>query len=206
MPTCALALVASGCLGSSFAYVSHRGGDGTMLYFKVPASWKVYDTEQVLSRQNGPLSDTEAREIAQGAWIEALSAAPRPTLRQATSYGRRWPSAEVVVRPLSPTQTDTLSYRTMRAYLLGTDPLTATSGFDVLSYTPFARSDGVRGVKLVVDLTGTTPVRTFGEVVETDRMGNWIFAIGISCQVSCWHMDSQTIGQVLSSWTVTQSP
>jgi hypothetical protein len=203
---CSVALVASSCLGSSFSYVSHRGGDGAIVYFKVPANWKVYNTDQVLTHLNGPLSPSEQKQVAQGAWLEELSAAPKPTLKAAATFGRRWPTAEVVVRPLSPTDMDTLSYRTMRAYLLGTDPLTASSGFQVLDYSPFVSSDGVRGVKLVVNITGVNPERTFGEVVEADRMGSWIYAIGVSCQVSCWGSNSRTIGQILSSWTVKQSP
>ena len=202
----ALSFVTSGCLGSSYSYVSHRSSDGSVVYFKLPSDWKVYDTKQILSAQNGPLGPSQVSQLAAGAWLEAASAAPTSSARGAITLGRRWPTAEIAVRPLSQTEQDTLSNRTMRAAILGTDPLTASSGFQVLSYTPFAASDGVRGVRLVVNITGVSPTRTFGEVVEADRQGAWEFAIGIGCQVSCWGVNSRTIDQVLGSWTVKQAP
>jgi len=201
-----VALLASGCLGSSFAYVSHRSPDGSVLYFKVPTDWKVYDTKQVLSVQNGPLGPSEVKQLANGAWLEAASAGPKPSARAALSPGRRWPTAEMVVRPLTPTQQDTLSYQTMREAFLGADPLASNSGYQVLSYSPFASTDGVRGVRLVADIPKLTPTRTFGEIVESDRQGSFEFALEISCQVSCWGLNSQTIKQVLGSWTVKQAP
>jgi hypothetical protein len=199
-------LLVSGCLGSAFSYVSHRSPDGSILYFKLPSNWKVYDTKQVVSSGNGPLGPSEVKQLADGAWLEAASGAPQPSLGAAMTIGRRWPTATIFAKPLTPTSEDTLSYRTMRAAILGTDPLTTTKGFQVLSYAPFVSTDGVRGVKLVVNITSVKPTRTFGEVVEADRQGAWEFAIGIGCQVSCWGVNSGTIRQILSSWTVTQAP
>lgn len=199
-------VLASGCLGSPFSYVSHRSPDGSVVYFELPSDWKVFDTQQVIAAQNGPLGPSQVRQLADGSWIEAASGAPAPNVKGALTLGRRWPTAEIIVRPLTPTGVDTLSNRTMRAAILGTDPLTAGSGFQVLSYSPFASADGVRGVRLVVNITGVKPARTFGEVVEADRQGSWEFAIGVGCQVSCWGLNSSTIHEVLRSWTVRQAP
>ena len=56
--------------------MSHRDADGTLLGFKIPSSWKTFDTKQVLEATNGPISSAEAASIADGEWLTVFSAAP----------------------------------------------------------------------------------------------------------------------------------
>ncbi|HLG67072.1 MAG TPA: hypothetical protein VKV36_04285 [Acidimicrobiales bacterium] len=201
----AAAAALSGCLGTGYVYISHRSPDGTDVYFKVPSRWTVYDAKAIFEAQNGPLGPSELKQLTDGQWIEALSAAPRPTVSSALTIGSRFPTGVVDAHQLGPTDRDQLSFSSMRAAILGTDPLTASSGFQVLSYQEFTGPGGVRGVKMVVNIDGKGPVKTFGQVVAVDAQTNWIFAIGVGCEVSCWGANAGSIRQVLGSWTLKES-
>lgn len=203
-----LGLVLSGCqVGSSFQYVSHRAPDGVDLYFKVPPHWAIFNTDQVIEAQNGKLGPTQLRQIAGGEWIETMSPRPGVTPRSSIGIGKRYPTAVVESRQLGSSERDSLSFASMRSELLGTDPLTATSGFQVLSYNEFALPGGIHGIKMIVNITGTSPVLTFGQVTAVDANTNWIFAVGVGCQASCWGANASAVTQILNSWTLKeQSP
>ena len=74
-----LSVVLSGCLGSTFAYVSHRNPDGTVFYFKVPARWTTLSAKQIVESTNGPLSNAQINQIESGQWVTAFNASRKPT-------------------------------------------------------------------------------------------------------------------------------
>ncbi len=203
-----MGLVLTGCqLSSSTSYISHRSSDGVDMYFKVPASWKVFDTNQVLEAQNGPLGPSQLKQLSSGEWLEAMSAQPGATAKDSLGIGNRYPTAIVEARQLGASEQDGMNFAAMRSELLGTDPLT-TSGFQVLSYSEFTASGGVRGIRMVVNIErGSGPVHTFGQVTAVDAQTSWILAVGIGCTASCWGLNDGAIKEVLDSWTVKeQSP
>jgi hypothetical protein len=199
------ALLLSSCLSAGYTYVNHRNPDGTNLYFKVPAAWTLYDAKQVLESQNGPLGPAQLKQLTTGQWIEAFDASPTPSVANALGLGARYPTGIADAEQLSTDARDSLSFAAMRAALLGTDPLTATSGFQILNYNEFTGAGGVRGIKLVTNITDKTPVHTFGQVVAVDAQTNWLYAIGISCSISCWGSYSSLIDQTLNSWSVKEA-
>jgi hypothetical protein len=203
--TLVAALLLSSCLSAGFTYVNHRNPDGTNLYFKVPSGWTLYNAKQVLESQNGPLGPSQLKQLTTGQWIEAFDASPTPAVTSALELGARFPTGIADAELLSTDARDALSFSAMRSALLGTDPLTATSGFQVLNYKEFTGGGGVRGIKLVTNITDKTPVHTFGQVVAVDAQTNWLYAIGISCRISCWGSFSGVINQVLNSWSVKES-
>ncbi len=200
--------VLSGCqLGASFQYVSHRAPDGVDLYFKVPPHWAIFNTNQVIEAQNGKLGPTQLKQIESGEWIETMSPRPGVTAKDSIGIGKRYPSAVVESRQLGESERDDLNFSAMRSELLGTDPLTATSGFQVLSYSEFTAPGGIHGIKMIVNITGSSPVLTFGQVTAVDADTNWIFAVGVGCQASCWGANASAVTQILNSWTLKeQSP
>jgi hypothetical protein len=199
------AMLLSSCLSAGFTYINHRNPDGTNMYFKVPSGWTVYDAKQVLESQNGPLGPAQLKQLTTGQWIDAFSASPKPTVSSALGLGSRYPTGIADAELLSADARDQLSFSAMRAALLGTDPLTATSGFQVLNYTEFTGPGGVRGIKLVTNINDKNPVKTFGQVVAVDAQTNWLYAIGVGCEISCWGSFAGVITQVLKSWTVKES-
>ncbi|MGH9007794.1 MAG: hypothetical protein ACRDV6_08805 [Acidimicrobiales bacterium] len=200
-----LGLLLSSCrVGASFQYVSHRAPDGVDLYFKVPPRWAIFGTDQVVEAQNGKLGPTQLKQIANGEWVETMSPRPGVTPKTSLGIGKRYPTAVVETRPLGQTERDSLNFSTMRSELLGTDPLTATSGFQVLSYHEFALSGGIHGIKMIVNITGTSPVLTFGQVTAVDAATNYIFAVGAGCQASCWGANASAVTSLLNSWTLKE--
>ncbi len=198
-------LLVAGCqLGSSFRYVSHRAPDGVDLYFKVPNNWTIFDTDQVLEAQNGKLGPTQLKQLSTGEWIETMSNRPGITAKDSIGIGKRYPTAVVVERQLGASERDSLNFAAMRSELLGTDPLTAASGFQVLNYSDFTGSGGIRGIKMVVNITSTTPVLTFGQITAVDAATNYLFTIGVGCEASCWSLNASAINTLLKSWTLKE--
>ena len=138
-----LGLLLSSCqVGASFQYVSHRAADGVDLYFKVPPRWAIFNTDQVVEAQNGKLGPTQLKQIANGEWVETMSPRPGVTPKTSLGIGKRYPTAVVETRQLGESERDDLNFSAMRSELLGSDPLTATSGFQVLNYSEFALARG----------------------------------------------------------------
>lgn len=205
---CAIAL--SSCFSSGFIYISHRSPDSTLLGFKLPASWKVFDTQQVLEALNGPISNAETKSIANGEWIESFSASKQPIADYyKVAETSSSPVGFVEARPLSPSERDGLNFASLRSEILGADPLAAPSPdpYNVTAYNEFASSNsGLRGVKLTTNIklkSGATS--TFSQIVEVDNGTNWIFGIAVSCAASCWGPNAGVIKQVLNSWAVKET-
>ena len=205
---CAVAL--SGCFSSGFVYISHRSPDATILGFKLPSSWKTYDTQQVLEALNGPISSAEAKSIANGEWIESFSASkhPIPDYFKVAETSNA-PVGFIEARPLTPSERDGFSFSSLRSEILGADPLSAASPdpYNVTGYSEFASStSGLRGSKLTTNVklaSGATS--TISQIVEVDSNTNWVFAIALSCAAGCWGPNAGVIKQVLNSWAIKET-
>lgn len=201
----ALALLLTGCLSTGYAYISRQNPDGTKLYFKIPSTWRTFGSTQVIEAANGKLSYSQVKQIENGEWLTFFSASRHVDVKQVGVGPSTAPQGEAFARQLGPAERDSFSLATLRSTILGSDPLTATTGVHVLSYTEFTTSGGVRGSRLVADLTGSHGlVTTFGQVVEVDPQTDWEFGIDVSCRASCWGPNSGSISQILKSWTVKE--
>ncbi|MGH9044621.1 MAG: hypothetical protein ACRDVP_07295 [Acidimicrobiales bacterium] len=203
-----LALGLDACtLGSGYQYVAHRAPDGVDLYVKVPPQWRIFDTAQVLDAQNGHLAPTQLKQLSSGEWVETMSSRPRGTVKTSLGIGKQYPTAVVESRELSSSERDNLSISSMRSELLGTDPLTASSGFEVLDYSELTGSGGIHGIRMTVNITGVKPALTFGQVTAVDANTDYIFALGVGCRITCWGENAGSLKTLLDSWTVKeQSP
>ena len=202
----ALSIVLSGCLSSSFAYFSHRS-HGTVLYFKLPAKWTIFTAKQLVEASNGPLSQTQINQIEQGQWEMSFSAAPHPSSKQLIVENSSYPNGLVFAKQLSTNDRDGLSYASIRAEILGQDPLSSssTSPFNVLNYNEFTRAGGYRGSRLVTNISDAHGlIETFAQVVAVDPKTNFIYGLGIACRASCWGPNSGLINQVLNAWNVKE--
>ena len=201
----ALGLLLSGCqFGASYQYVSHRSPDGVDLYFKVPPKWSIFNTNQVLEAQNGKLGPTQLKQIASGEWIETMSNRPGVTAKTSIGIGKRYPTAVVETRELGGTERDGLNFSAMRSEILGTDPspppLASRCSTTANSPCPGAST----AIKMVVNITKTSPVLTFGQVTAVDANTNYIFSVGVGCQASCWGANAGAVTSLLNSWTLKE--
>lgn len=208
----ALSFSLSGCLTSSYSFISHGSG-GSSIYVKVPAKWHTFDATQLVRAQNGPLSQTQINQIEAGQWLTTFSAAPHPTAKQLIVEGSAYPNGVIFAKQLTETDRDALSYAAMRAEILGQDPLNSPTGalntststpFNVLSYTEFTRPGGVRGSKLVTDISTNGIVETFAQIIAVDANTDWIYGVAVACKASCWGPNSGLINQVLNSWNIKE--
>jgi hypothetical protein len=207
---CSIALSACTTFSSGFTYFSHRSPDSTLLGFKAPTKWKSFDTQQVLEALNGPLTSAEAKNIANGEWMEYFSPTKKPIkLITALEDDSKIPIINVEARPLSVSERDSFSLASLRSEILGSDPFAAASPspFDVTSYNEFANtSDGIRGSTLTTNITlASGATVTLSQIVEVDADTNWVFAIAAGCSAGCWGPNSGLIKQVLNSWAVKET-
>jgi hypothetical protein len=205
------ALVLSSCISSGFTYISRRSPDATILGFKLPSGWKTFNTQQSLEALNGPISSAEAKNIAQGRWTEAFSAAPKPNPNfDQTFETSKYPVGFAEARPLNADERDSWNFSSMRSEILGTDPLASSQTpdpFHVTAYSEFgSTSDGIRGSRLTTNITlASGATTTISQIVEVDADTNWVFAITVGCAASCWGPNSGEINQVLKSWSVKET-
>jgi hypothetical protein len=204
------ALSLSGCFSTGFTYISRRSPDGMILGFKLPSKWATFNTKQAIEAPNGPLSTSVANSIGQGEWVEAFSAAPHPNANfYATAQTSKYPVGFASALPLTEAEHDSLTYSSMRAQILGTDPEGATDPdpYVITGYSEFSSSsDGLRGSRLTVNIKlGTGATATLSQIVEVDAGTNWLFDIVVMCSAACWSPNSGEINQVLKSWTVKET-
>ncbi len=206
-----VALTLASCGGSGYVYVSHRSPDKTNLYFKLPASWTSFNYSSNLKAANGALSAAQLQQIQiLGAhWYTSFSSVKHPTPDLLDNPSATHPEGLAFAAELSPNARDAYSLSSLRSEILGTDPLsqtsTAPSEFKVLNYSEFTAPGGLRGSRLVTDITpsgGFTD--TYAQVVEVDQATNWVFGIAIGCRASCWGPNSGTIDQILNTWQVKE--
>jgi len=205
------ALVLSSCISSGFTYISRRSPDATILGFKLPSAWRTFGTQQSLEALNGPISTAEAKNIAQGEWTEAFSAAPKPNpdFIQVFSVSK-YPVGIAEAQPLNPATRDGWNFASMRSQILGTDPLNQSETpdpFHVTAYSEFGdERDGIRGSRLTTNiLLASGATTTISQIVEVDVNTDWVFAIAVGCSAACWGPNSGEINQVLKSWSVKET-
>jgi hypothetical protein len=204
----AVSLALAGC-GSGYQYFSHRDDSGATAYFKVPSGWTTFDQGQVLQASNGPLTRDQISQLENGQWLTSFYGASHAAITQASDISGPDPSGLTAVKLLSPSDRDMFSMASLRAAILGEDPFSATAEkkYQVLSYDEFTKPGGLRGSKMVVnvDLGGGT-YATVNQVAMVDSGTKYLYLIGVGCRVSCYSTNHGVIQQVVSSWTVKESP
>jgi hypothetical protein len=218
VPLLAAGLVAFGLsscvsISSTYTYVSHRNPDSTEMYFKVPSSWKIFDAKQIVQAANGPISQSQINAIEAGQWLTAFSASPHATApKTPINQLSQYPNGIVFAHELSASDRDALNFSTMRAFILGTDPLEAptssvTPQYDVQYYND--QTAGPGGIRestlttLISEPDGATS--EFSQIIAVDPLTEWIYGIGISCTDLCWGPNQGVIKQILNSWNLKET-
>lgn len=200
------ALALSACIGDGYAYFRHSAGS-SLTYFKLPASWRTFDQSQLLQAQGQTQSSDP-----EPSWAVAFNGAPHGTVSGIFSQHNAYPTGEVRVRELSPEEQDGYSISDLRQELLGVDPLnpgttttTAAPTFNVVSYSVVQDPNGFHGIHMVVDVIEPgAPTYTLNQVSLLDADSEWVYVLGIGCNITCYAKNSGVIKAVVSSWNVKE--
>jgi hypothetical protein len=199
-----IALAGCGSL-SGYQFLSHRQSSGSDLYFKLPSGWTVFSQQQIIDAANGQLNKSQVQQIAGSGWLTTFVGSNRASVAESTLINGSHPSGIVEARPLSAQDQDSMSFSTLRTELLPSDPLNPPNPdpYQVLSYSTFTRTGGLRGNKMVVDIKDQSgAVSTFNQVAMVDSQTQWLYLIAVSCKASCYAANQGLINQVVQSWNV----
>ena len=192
------AVVAAGCAGSGYTYVSSTS---TGTFFKIPQSWKVYDKGSILAH-TGQAGAAGAQ--AQVPFLAIIDADPKPSLDHLLPASTH-PFGLARVRALSTQEHDGYSLASLRNEAINVDQLSqANAGsVQVLAAPTLLVHQGMRGTHL--EYTVRNPDGTAFSVdqvglVDAATQTVWLLLIG--CQASCYAHYMSTIHQVVDSWTV----
>jgi hypothetical protein len=198
------ALLLTGCIGDGYSYFRHTAGS-SLTYFKLPTSWRTYSQSEILKAQGQQQSSFPGTS-----WSIAFNGSPRASVSGVFSDHNPYPTGEVRVRQLVPQEQDSYSMSSLRAELLGTDPLSAStsttptkSSYNVLSYSLLQEANGFHGMHMVVDLVQPgAPTFRLNQVSLLDAYSDEVYVLGIGCNTTCYQKNSGVISAIVSSWAV----
>lgn len=211
LPLAALGLsgaLLAGC-STQFRYFSHVTPGGGDAYFKVPASWRVVGTAQLIHLVDPKMGIVEAHAIESKVWVVAFNGGG-PIKASGLSLMAPRLFGEIIARPLSPAESKSYGPAQLRSELLNIDPVgAARSGnpyFRLLSYQGIAGSNGLRGSRFVVSVTAPQGGHfTVAQKGFLDAKHGWIYVIGVGCRSSCFAAHRKEINSVLNAWNVKES-
>lgn len=219
--TAVLALTAC---GSDYQYVSNRDAGA---YFKVPESWEVYETDDLLRVEDGGMSDDEVDDRSESLWVRGFDAAEEPAPDHVLDATATSPRGYAEVRLLSASERDALDYSELRRSgfplrdpttgqpldpleSAASDPDGAVTVLDYDDEDPLGElelGDGLRGVRLRTRIAaeGGEPVLLEQiSVVDADTKRHYSFTVG--CVRRCWEQHEDQILRIADSWTLEVQP
>ncbi|MEA3021111.1 MAG: hypothetical protein QOI47_2635 [Actinomycetota bacterium] len=197
------ALLAAGCSGSGYSYLANKN---EKLYFKVPDSWTVFETND--------MTKTTGMSAA-GTWVRGFAAGAKPTIGTVLSITSRQPRGYVEVVKLDPTERDALSIATLRGTNFGSDSTgNPIDPIDFVQKNPsgplqiLAYDDGVvlpagpHGVHIRVAISDTNGEAIIDQTVLVDKATTKRYVLSIGCNPACWAANQRQIKEVIKSWTL----
>ncbi len=196
----------SGCGAPAYNYVTDSAAK---TYYKVPHGW--HSVSQ--SALNNVL--TGGQPSNPNIWMAGFDGDQKPSADRASSFTVSKPFAFSVVIQLSTDATNSLSYNTMRDFLL---PVTAqqrqsvaAAGSSGLSDFKQIRDDtitsrgGIHGVRETFQYTLQGVADTWDEAVLTNANETVVYFLMVHCTNSCYRQNQADINTVMSSFTVGSS-
>lgn len=192
------ALVLTACGGSEFTYVSNST---FRTYFKVPNSWRVFDTEEVLEGRTNPQKD-EAYD-----YLRIFDAAPDPSVDR-TFQTAAHPYGLVQIRRLTSVERDVFSLRRLRNEVVNLDEIAEESPerIDLLE-TPvdIVMGGGISGVRHVYTITDDTGSWSVSQTALVNPFTTRVYFFAIGCEAGCYAANQAMIEEVVDSWTIEES-
>lgn len=195
----------SGCGAPAYTYVADSAAK---TYYKVPNEW--HSVSQ--SALNTVL--TGGQPANPNLWLAGFDADQKPSADRASSFAVSKPFAFSVVIQLSTDASNSLSYNTMRDFLLPVTPqgrqAVAMSGggpsdFRLLRDDTITSRSGVHGIRDTFQYTLQGVTDTWDEDVLTNADQTVVYFLMVHCTQSCYNQNQAAINTVMSSFTVGSS-
>jgi hypothetical protein len=208
--TLAITITLTSCTGSGYSYIK---SSDFHTYFKVPASWKLYDGKAVLDSTNPDLSKKQRDRVLSQSWRTMFDANPKASIKHVARF-TKYPTGFAVVTGLSADDSDTASDSFLRNYFINVDSALNDQTLTLLRYEPVNRDGGFHGSHLVAQLVidNATPDNlhearaiTFDQIVMMDQSHTHVYGMILSCSSACYDDNQGKIESVIGSWTVKDS-
>ncbi len=201
----------SSCGTGSYNYYNFVTSSGADMYFKVPANWVDFGPQQVFGTTKSTLSQSQLSAIESGDWANVFSAGKTEALAGLTGIFSSQPFGISQATKLTSSERDSFSLASLRSLLIPVDPLSSSASSAATQYTPKSYSEfvtpfGMRGSKMVVYIKEPgKQTAVLSQVAEVDSGTNWVYLIGVGCNLSCYNANSSVIGEIINSWSVRSS-
>ncbi|KJF17989.1 hypothetical protein [Acidithrix sp. C25] len=200
-------VILSAC-GSSFGFYNFKSAAGADMYFKVPSNWTDFGPRQVFSTTQTTISQSQLSAIETGNWANVFTAQKISNIANLNGVFSNQPFGISQATKLSASQRDTFSLAGMRKLLLPVDPLSSSNTYSGAtyssqSYSEFVTPSGMRGSKMLVYIKQAgKPTAVLDQVAEVDSGTNWVYLIGVGCDLTCYKANKATINVIVNSWNV----
>jgi hypothetical protein len=195
----------SGCGAPAYTYVTDSAAK---TYYKVPNGWHSVSTSALNSVLTG------GQPANPNLWLAGFDADQKPSADRASSFAVSKPFAFSVVVQLNPDASNSLSYNSMRDFLL---PVTdqqrqnaamtgnSLSDFKLLRDDTITSRGGVHGVRETFQYTLQGVTDTWDEDVLTNADQTTVYFLMVHCTNSCYSQNQADINTIMSSFTVGSS-
>jgi hypothetical protein len=208
--TAAAALLCA-CGGPEFTYVTNSA-DRT--YLKVPTSWRPIEA-RALDDAIG--LDPSLSESQRGFWLAGYDADARPSPSHLLGPHSPAPAAFIGVRDVPPAARGQISLDLMRDLFRpvsaparqrdAANPASLFSGFGLMTDEVLTPGHGLRGVHVVYRYRiAGGPAQVFDQIVYVNDDASKIYMFYARCSTDCYEQRQQEIHNVVSSFTVRESP
>ena len=204
-------VVLAGCGAPEYTYVTNSA-DRT--YLKIPQSWRPIDP-QALDEAVG--LDPSMDESQRGFWLEGYDADAAPSAAHLLGPHSPAPAVFVGVRDVPPASRGQISLDLMRDLFRpvsmsarqedAADETSPFSGFGLLDDEVLTPGDGLRGVHSIYKyrIQGG-PAQVFDQTVYVNDDASKIYMFYVRCSAECYEQRQQEIENVVSSFTVRETP
>jgi hypothetical protein len=180
------------------------------MYFRVPSDWTVYSEKQIIDSLPKPPSAASIPAIEAVNFEQIFAAPGAPTKVMSIGFQNASPVGTVTAGLLTASQRDSFSLASLRALVLGVDPMntlsgaggTSTAGDKVVNYQEFVKPSGYRGSTMTVQVQSGGHPFEFTQSAVVDPGTNWVYFIAVGCSDACFKSNASNIDQIVSSWNV----
>ena len=207
----ALVALLAGCGSPEYTYVTNST-DRT--YLKVPASWRPIDDKAM----NDAIGfDPTLTEEERGLWFEAYDADAEPSPMHLFGPSAAAPAAFVGVQQIPESARGQFSLDRLRDLFYPVsasaqeaaemDPTSGVSDLALVADEVLTPGNGLRGVHSVFRYrVGDGPMQMMDQTAYLNDDASKLYMFFVRCSTECYEQRQKEIGNVVSSFTVRESP
>jgi hypothetical protein len=196
------------CAGSGYKFVQN---DEYHVYAKVPDSWTVFESDDVLEAVTGASSD-ESDVLQPRIWVSGFDAGGHATAEGVVRPGTDDPRGYVQVVQLTRQERDQINLSAMRGLVVGSDPLAANqltgeaSDTQVLQDEPVEFDGGYHGLHtVIVTQSQGGDVTVVDQTAVLNADSTVLYVLVVSCDEDCYFESSHDdITDIVDSWSIEE--